>query len=183
MAKKMAKAKNSNKSESGADIIQVILKDHKPLWASIKIMKDEKSTYAEKKKAFYKFAPALIAHAKPEEQTWYMQMKSEKDFVVDGLEGDVEHSLADQLCEELKRTSDREMFMAKVKVLAELVEHHLEEEEEDMLPEFRKDSTAEERIALGEKYLKIQAVFVAKGGDDSPPEKSRAFKQMEAAAH
>ncbi len=110
------------------DIIQIILTDHKPLWQMIEIMKNEKASFAKKKATFEKFAPALLAHAKPEEQTWYIAMQEvEHDMAVEGIEGDVEHALADQLCEELKTTSDEDTFMAKVKVLAELVEHHLEE--------------------------------------------------------
>lgn len=164
MSKKPAKTKSPVQKRS-SDIIQIILKDHKPLWALIKTMKSKKLSYSEKKAAFEKFAPLLTSHAKPEEQTWYVQMKSEDDGVVDGLEGDVEHGLADQLCEELKSSPDRDMFMAKVKVLAELVEHHLEEEEDDLLPEFKKDSTAEERFKLGEKYLEIQDAFLQKSGN------------------
>lgn len=186
MSKNVVKAKSpfkkANSRHSGEDIIQIILKDHKPLWKLIKVMKSEKATYSEKRNAFEIFAPTLIAHAKPEEQTWYKQMKSENELVVHGLEGDVEHGLADKLCEELKRTQEQNMFMAKVKVLAELVEHHLEEEEEDMLPKFKKDSTKEERLVLGEKYLKIQKAFLAKDREDSPSKKSRVYKQMETTA-
>lgn len=178
---KSRKGKSSRtRQEVGPDIVQIILKDHKPLKALIKIMKSERSKYAQKKAAFEEFAPTLIAHAKPEEQSWYIDMKSTDEQRVEGLEGDVEHGLADQLCEELKRTPDRDMFEAKVKVLAELVEHHIEEEEEEMLPKFKKDSTVDERVRLGEKYLKVQKAFLAEGGDDAPHEKSPTFNQMEA---
>jgi hemerythrin superfamily protein len=151
---------------AGNDIIQLILKDHKPLKQLIKIMKSEDATMAKKKAAFGKFAPTLIAHAKPEEQTWYVNMKKEHDMSVEGTEGDVEHGLADQLCTELKHTQDHDMFMAKVKVLAELVEHHIKEEEGELLPEYRKASTLEERQELGAKYLSLQEKF--KTGKTSP---------------
>jgi hemerythrin superfamily protein len=159
--KSAPKKPRSKNALSKQDIIQIILTDHKPLWRLVKIMKSEKAAFAEKKAAFEKFAPTLLAHAKPEEQTWYMNMKKDSDTKVDGLEGDVEHGLADQLCEELKVARDNELFMAKVKVLAELVEHHLEEEEEELLPSFKKDSTPEERAALGAKYLSIQKQYIS----------------------
>ncbi|WP_413560369.1 hemerythrin domain-containing protein [Bdellovibrio sp. HCB209] len=153
------------------DIVELILQDHVILKQLIEIMKSEDASFREKQAAFKRFAPALVAHAKPEEQTWYMKMKSE-DMKVEGLEGDIEHSLADQLCEELKRTSDRDEFMAKVKVLAELVEHHVEEEEEDMLPEFKRGTTLEERIDLGMQYLEAQQELDAQGDDDAPSERT-----------
>ncbi len=152
--------KKKTAEHSGADLVELILRDHKPIKALIKIMKSEDASLSQKKSAFAKFAPTLVAHAKPEEKTWYKRMKQEKDMKVEGLEGDVEHSLADQLCLELKRTKDKDMFQAKVKVLAELVEHHIEEEEEDMLPSFKMHSTQEERARLGEYYEKMRSEYI-----------------------
>lgn len=157
-SKKKKTAKRDTKM-SKTDLIQLILRDHKPLWKMIKVMKSEKASFSEKKSTFEDFAPALTAHAKPEEQTWYEALKSEHDMNIEGIEGDTEHALADQLCEELKETKDEDIFMAKVKVLAELVEHHLEEEEEDLLPQYKKDSSSEEREELGQKYLELQAEY------------------------
>ena len=165
MAKKAAKKKTTGKKKASGktktsrrDIINLILRDHKPLWKLLKVMKSEKASLAEKKTAFKEFAPTLEAHAKPEENTWYIDMKSEEEMKQDGLEGDVEHTLAEQLCNELKSTSYDDLFEAKVKVLAEFVEHHLEEEE--MLPEFKKNSTLEEREELGDKYEELRKEYV-----------------------
>jgi len=162
--------KKTTQSQNPEDIIQLILNDHLPLKALIEVMKDDEAEYPEKLAAFEEFAPTLVAHAKPEEKTWYVDMKKDDEMVVEGLEGDVEHGLADQLCEELKRTDDEDMFMAKVKVLAELVEHHIEEEEEEMLPEYKKNSTLEERIELGMLYLQFQSEINAMGNEDAPHE-------------
>ncbi len=158
MAKTTKKAAGK-KPKAASDIIGLIERDHKPIKALIKVMKSEKATVAKKKEAFAKFAPTLISHAKPEEQALYETMKKESDMNVEGLEGDVEHGLADQLCMELKLEKDDDMFEAKVKVLAEMVEHHIEEEEEDMLPSFKRNSTKEERAELGEKYEQLRAQY------------------------
>ena len=116
-------------------------------------MKSEKASLPEKKAAFKGFAPTLEAHAKPDENAWYIDMKSEEEMKQDGLEGDVEHTLAEQLCKVLKSTSVDNLFEAKVKVLAEFVEHHLQEEEEkEELPGFRMNSALEEREGLVDKY-------------------------------
>lgn len=164
------KARGRQGSEQELDLIELILADHKPLKELIETLKDDEAEYAEKKEAFEVFARLLKAHAYPEEQTWYLAMKEDDEMVVDGLEGDVEHGLADQLCEELKREEDENMFMAKVKVLAELVEHHIEEEEEDMLPEYRENSEMSVRVELGAKYLEFQEEIEARGSEDAPRE-------------
>jgi hypothetical protein len=54
--------------------------------------------------------------------------------------------------------------LAKVKVLAELVEHHIEEEEEKNLPKFKRASSAQERDDLGRKYLERRSAFAIPEG-------------------
>ncbi len=142
------------------DIIDLIKEDHKCLKDLIKIMKSDDATFAEKKAAFKRFVPIVTAHAKPEGATWYAVMKRDAKLKGEGLEGDVEHELVDQLCAELKRTTGKDLFMAKLKVLGEFLEHHIEEEEEDMLPDYKKNSTAAERAKLGAKYLKLRSAYL-----------------------
>ncbi|UYL10261.1 immunity 49 family protein [Bdellovibrio sp. SKB1291214] len=154
------------------DIIEMILEDHKPLKKLIKIMKDSDREISERAEAFAEFAPLLISHAKPEEDSLYAFMKKDEDLREEGLEGDVEHQLADQLCEEIKRTTDPEEMGARIKVLAELVEHHIEEEEEDLLPDFKDNSEIEERVALGKQFIELKTAMLVKGGEDSPKENS-----------
>lgn len=154
------------------DIVEMILEDHKPLKKLIKIMKDSDRDISERAEAFTEFAPLLVSHAKPEEESLYVFMKKDADLREEGLEGDVEHQLADQLCEEIKRTKDPEEMGARIKVLAELVEHHIEEEEEELLPEFRDNSELEERVALGRQFVELKAAMLEQGGEDSPHEKS-----------
>ena len=146
--------------DDGSDIIDLILEHHKPLKQLIKTMKSEDATYTQKKKAFKEFAPTLIAHAKPEEKAWYKDLKSECDMNVEGIEGDVEHGIADRLCKEISRTSQKDIFLAKVKVLAEVVEHHIKEEEEDLLPEYKRNSDADERKRVGKRYLSLREKYL-----------------------
>ncbi|QLY24854.1 hemerythrin domain-containing protein [Bdellovibrio sp. KM01] len=138
------------------DIVQLIKKDHKPLKVLLGILKNENVAITEKRAAFTEFAPLLEAHAKPEEDTWYTSLKREHPMEVQGMEGDLEHRLSDQICKDMKKTVDDKSFMAKAKVLAELVEHHIKEEEMEMLPEYEKYATLDERIELGHRYLELQ---------------------------
>lgn len=155
------------------DIIDLIMEDHKPLQKLIKILKSD-AEFENKFMAFQEFAPLLITHAKPEEETMYVKMKSVKDTREAGYEGDVEHQLADQLIEEIKRTTEEDLFMARVKVLAELVEHHIEEEEEELIPQFRKNTTEGERVNMGIAFMKLKEKLIEQGGDDSPSEEMLA---------
>lgn len=158
-------AKPAHRARSGSDdIVKLILDDHKPLKQLIKVMKNTDKEYSERKNAFEKFSELLLAHAKPEEQALYEFMKGAVDMRTEAFEGDVEHMIADQLIEQVKLTDDEDIWSARVKVLAELVEHHIEEEEEDMLPDFRKETDSEERVILGQKYLHYRSKYETAGG-------------------
>jgi hemerythrin superfamily protein len=142
---------------SGKDIVELILVDHKPLKELIKILKKPDGDDVLRFEAFETFAPLLLAHAEPEEMSLYEFMKKDKEMLVDALEGDTEHSLASQLIDEIRATEDKNLWSAKVKVLAEMVEHHIKEEEGSMLPDFRKTTTLEERILLGDEYSQLKS--------------------------
>lgn len=164
-------------STDNQDIIELILEDHKSMKQLIEILKDNEKDAMERQQAFDEFAILLTAHAKPEEQVLYTAMKSDEDMREEALEGDVEHGLADQLLEETKRTDDRDLWSARVKVLAEVVEHHIEEEEQELLPEFRKHSESAQRIQLGKEFLRLKSAMLSMGGVDSPSEDSEEKTQ------
>jgi hemerythrin-like domain-containing protein len=165
-----AHTKAPAKSTKTSDIVSLILEDHKPLKRLIKVMKNSEKSVEERFAAFEEFAPALIAHAKPEEEVLYVYMKQDEDLKEEGCEGEVEHTLADQLVEEIKRTRDEDMKAAKIKVLAELVEHHIEEEESDLLPDFKKETEKTIRSELGNKFLSLKLEYLAAGDENIIPD-------------
>lgn len=169
-----AKKNAGRRANAEGDILPMIMEHHKPLKQLIKVLKDgDKNSLAERKAAFEEFAPLLVSHAKAEEQVLYVYMKKNDELREEGFGGDVEHGLADQMLEEIKRTSDNDLWSARVKVVAELVEHHIKEEEEDMFPDIRKETESEERVEMGRVYLQKWEALLNAGGDDSPSEKSK----------
>lgn len=153
--KKTFKKTIGKDSAHSQDILKIILEDHKPLKECIEVLKDEDAKVSEKKNAFSEFVPLLLTHAEAEEKTLYAVMKKE-DFRMESFEGETEHAIAERLIQEVKAAKDKDQWCAKAKVLAELVEHHIEEEEEELFPDFRKDSSLEERKEIGESYLQLK---------------------------
>lgn len=158
-APKKAARRAPRAAPASDDIVQLILADHKPLKELIRTLKDSEAGFSKRQAAFEKFGVLLTAHAKSEEQALYVDMKEDKEMRTEGFEGDVEHMLAEQLLQEAQATNDEDLWSAQVKVLAELVEHHIEEEESEMLPDYKKHSTEEDRSALGQKYLHLKAKY------------------------
>ncbi len=141
------------------DIVDIIVEDHKPLKSLIKILKDsDERSLDDRLKAFDEFAELLTLHAAAEEQILYMHMKESEDLRRDAFEGEVEHALADQIISDCKSSKDDDdLWSAKAKVLAEIVEHHVQEEEEQLFPDLKKFTSTELRNQLGRDYLKLKA--------------------------
>ena len=109
---------------------------------------------------------ALLAHTAIEEEIFYPAIRDAGEEIEDDvLEGLEEHHVVEILLDELEGMSpDDERFEAKFTVISELVEHHVEEEEDELFPEVR-DALGEERLEeLGER---MQARYdeLMEGGD------------------
>ena len=107
------------------------------------------------RRLFREFAPLLLAHAKAEEKSLYPVLKNQ-DELREGFESQVEHELAAYMIKRSERGGTADIVNADIKVLAELVEHHIEEEEGEILPHFKKEIEMEDRVNLGQKYLRLK---------------------------
>ncbi len=140
------------------NIITLIKNDHKPLKEGIQILTSDSAKPAQKKSALKKFLVDLKLHAKSEEAALYDNVVDKKEVHDVILEGYEEHAVADLLADELEASNFESDFsdelQAKSKVLAELVKHHVEEEEEEMLADLKKACSEEELVTLGEQYAK-----------------------------
>lgn len=96
----------------------------------------------------------LKMHTKIEEEVFYPAVRelrtSKAEEMID--EAFEEHHVVDLVLAELPRVDpEDERFDAKITVLSELVEHHVEEEEEEMFPMAEKKLGAERIKELGQR--------------------------------
>lgn len=107
---------------------------------------------------FAQLKTELDIHARIEEEIFYPALKEADETHDIVLEGYEEHAVVKQLLSELDELSkDDETWGAKLKVLQENVEHHVEEEEGEMFPKARKVLSTEEVEALGERLEAAKA--------------------------
>ena len=123
-----------------------------------KILKKAEDTSARALKTrtelFATIYEALISHAKAEELSLYACLIEEKQFHDLMLEAEEEHHVAERLLEEIKHTPvDDERWKAKITVLRESLEHHIEEEEEELFPKAKKVLSKEEAATLAQQFL------------------------------
>lgn len=160
------RAKNSEKGspkatqkEAEQDINELILKDHRPLKSLIQTLKNPEIERSQKEDQFEEFVVQLMAHAKAEEQSLYLSMKEYDELKVESYEGDTEHAIAEQLIQEINACPDDNEWLAKVKVLAELVETHIREEEDQLLKKVEQEINEGARQMIGAEYTRIITEF------------------------
>lgn len=125
--------------------------------------KIEKAKADEKEEAFTKLADSLAMHAAIEEHHFYPAVKAKRteDILLESLE---EHlAIKRVLSDLLELEVDHETFDAKVTVLREQVEHHVEEEEGDLFPKVAKLLNDDELEAIGQAMSAEQAELEEKG--------------------
>ena len=109
----------------------------------------EKAGPEEKEQFFDDLADALAIHAAIDEQHFYPATKDARTEEL--LEEAVEEHLSAKriIADLLKMEPDDPQFEAKVKVLQEQVEHHIEEEESELFPKVQKVHSKDELEDLG----------------------------------
>ena len=99
---------------------------------------------------FARLSEELDVHARVEETIFYPAIKQAAETREIVLEGFEEHHVVKLLLKELEAVPvDTEQWTAKLKVLQENVEHHVEEEEGEMFQKARQVLSEEEINRLG----------------------------------
>ena len=106
---------------------------------------------SEKQELFEQIADDFAAHGEIEEKIFYpaVYVGDLKDKLQEAVE---EHLAAKRVVADLlKMEPSDEQFDAKMRVLKELIEHHVEEEEGELFPLVKKSFGREELDTLGEQ--------------------------------
>ena len=129
------------------DAIELLMIQHEEAKALFK--KIERAEDDEKQDLFERVADALAVHATIEEKQFYPATRNARteEMLQEAVE---EHLAAKRLIADLlEMTPDDPQFDAKIAVLKEQVEHHIEEEEEELFPKVRRMFKADEIEDLG----------------------------------
>jgi len=106
---------------------------------------------------FAQLKQALDIHARIEETIFYPSIKRAAETREVVLEGFEEHHVIKMLLKELEAMHvDTEQWSAKIKVLQENVEHHVEEEEGEMFQKARDVLSEDEINQLGEQLEELK---------------------------
>ena len=155
--------------------IKLLKQQHREVEALFKQLEKAKSARP-RQKAFEQVADKLAVHATIEERHFYPAVKrrATEEMLLEAVEEHlgVKRVIADML--ELE--AGDETFEAKAKVLKDLVEHHVEEEEKDLFPKVQKLLDADELEAIGEQMTTTMEELLENGSprEAVPSETERA---------
>ena len=140
------------------DAVDLLDADHiavKKLFTQFKKLSEAKSGADERKAVADKICMELTVHADIEEQVFYPAAREaiHDDDLLN--EAEVEHASAKDLIAQISAMdADEELFDAKVIVLGEYIDHHVEEERTEMFPKARKSGMDLKGMVTDLKALK-----------------------------
>jgi len=142
-------------AEDDMDILDKLKEEHEEAAELLETVAEGKSA-AERKSALKKLKAALIPHLRAEGKVVYdavLKLK-DKDAKVDGHEGHLEHDIAERTLLQLLKIQNAMSpeFTATAKVLKELVEHHVKEEEDAIWSDVKENFSADARIKMNRAF-------------------------------
>ncbi len=132
---------HSQKKRVVQDAVQLLTSDHAEVSALFKKyekLADANSQSSDRQAHAEQICTLLTVHATIEEEIFYPAARAAgvEHSLMD--EADVEHAAAKDLIAQIRAMSpDEDRYDAKVKVLGEQIEHHVQEEQDDMFPKCR----------------------------------------------
>lgn len=135
--------------------------DHNYLKECIDVLTDEEVSKRSKLSVARGFLDALEKHSTSENKVLYEHLLHKREFHEEILEGKVEHGIADQKVKMLKPKIKRarslsDQLAAELKVLADVVGHHIKEEEKELLPKIRKHVDRKVLDRLGAQFIRVR---------------------------
>lgn len=137
------------------DALELIKQDHKRLKKLLEETLEAQGTDRESRMDHLR--TELVAHERMEEEVFYPRLRHEQKAREEVLEGYEEHHVADVLLDELLEVpAETDLWKAKVKVLKENVEHHMDEEESELFKKARSVLDRDELEQLGARMERIK---------------------------
>jgi hypothetical protein len=141
--------------EGDMDILDKLKQEHEEVSAMLSQLVDSESA-PQRKVLLKKIKGALVPHVRAEEKIVYNAIiaQKEKSNKIDGEEGYMEHGLADKMLATLGKITNATSpeFSAAAKVLKELIEHHVKEEERNVWRDVKEHFDSEERVEMNRKF-------------------------------
>lgn len=171
---KSSAAETTTRRARHQDALTLLKADHKAvkvLFKDYQKLVDAGASASERQNLAEQICAMLNVHATIEEELVYppaREVLGDDEDLID--EADVEHASAKDLIAQIQSSTPGDPhFDAKVKVLGELIDHHVKEEEDEMLPKLKRSAmdldTIGEMLAVRKEELEIGNAKAPAGGN------------------
>jgi iron-sulfur cluster repair protein YtfE (RIC family) len=138
------------------DLLDTLKEEHELVAGLLKKLVESERA-AERRSLVKQIKENLVPHLRAEQKVLYDAIIAlrDKEAQQDGEEGYIEHALADKTLAKLEKIANATSpeFGAMAKVLNELVEHHVQEEERNVWADAKDNFSTDERKAMNQTYL------------------------------
>lgn len=132
-------------------LFDTLKKEHREVKDSLKKLKKDDSSSEDRLDMISK---SLRIHMKGEEKYFYpalYEFEELRELIIEAMD---EHKIAKRALKKLTRTDyDEEGFEARAKLLHDLIEHHTNEEENQIFPKSEKVVGEEQLMKMEEDYM------------------------------
>lgn len=136
--------------------MKLIEEDHKKTMKGIEELEETKGKEtAARKKTWTMLERDLLAHMKGEEEILYPGLQGDiEDKILEAIE---EHQLVKMASSVLNETSaDDKRWLAKLKVIKENIEHHVEEEEDEIFDAAKEKFSKDKLDEMGKRFEEVK---------------------------
>lgn len=136
------------------DVRDVLREEHQQL-QELAAAVVEADDPAQAKRLFHQLKEALVRHSRAEERVVYNALMDCKETQTVELaeEGEIEHEIADRLLQQNTRgRADSPGWKARMKVLRDMLEHHVRDEETHIFDALERHFSLRELQKMGERF-------------------------------
>lgn len=142
------------------DLLDTLKSEHDDVKGLLADLEDA-DTSARRRALVHQIKAALVPHTKAEQKVLYDAIIAvrDKDAQIDGHEGYLEHELADKALQRLGSIANATSpeHKAAAKVLKELVEHHIKEEESSVWSDVKENFSDDDRKQMNVQFAAAKA--------------------------
>jgi hemerythrin superfamily protein len=142
--------KEKQKLKENATIYDLLKLEHKDVKKLFKQIVENES-YQEN--VYSQIKKALTLHMEGEEKLLYPRLENDEETRSSILEAYEEHAVAKKVMNDIEDSSDNDARVAKVKVLSDVVDHHVEEEEGELFKKARKILSTDDEREIARKFM------------------------------
>ena len=141
------------------ELFSLIKADHRKVEGIFaKIEKTSEKAVNTREKLYDELQFELRVHSEAEEKAIYPSLKDEEETEEIGYESVEEHGIVKFLLGKLDETPcDSKEWTAQITALKEAVEHHVEEEEDEMFSKMKKAFNKEELEEFAQRFSEVKA--------------------------